>query len=673
MSYLVTGATGFIGRHLVAQLASRGATIHVLVRPGSEARFERLREFCGETGKYLVPLSGDLTESLAGVSAEARDALRGRIRHFFHLGAVYDLTATDDSMETANVLGTDHALALAADLRAGCFHLASSIAVAGEFPGTFSEQMFEEAVGLEHPYFRTKHESEALVRRQRKLPWRVYRPGMVVGHSATGYMDKIDGPYYFFKMLQKLRRTIPPWMPLVGLQGGEINLVPVDFVVRAMDHLAHLPDLDGQCFHLTDPRRRQVGEVLNLFAKAAHAPVMTLRLDSAMFSGLPQLLSAALTSVRPINRIVDEILRDLGLPKAVVKLLNYPTRFDSERTMQLLAPAGIRVPPLEDYAWRLWDYWERHLDPDLLLDRSLAGRVTGKVVVITGGSSGIGRATAMRVAEAGGIVVIIARDGDKLAAVHAEISAAGGICHTYSADLVDEAACDAVARRILVDHGCVDVLINNAGKSIRRAIENSYDRFHDFERLMRINYFAAVRLTLALLPSMAERRAGHVIAISSIAVLATSPRFAAYVASKSALEGFMNCAAAEYSERGVRFSVINMPLVRTPMTAPTRIYEKLPLITPEEAAELVCEAIIHQPKRLATKLGIFAQLMSFFAPKVTEIIESHAYRLFPESEAAKRGLHAEASGAVAPGDAETDARRSEEMLVFATLLRGIHW
>jgi NAD(P)-dependent dehydrogenase (short-subunit alcohol dehydrogenase family) len=672
MSYLVTGATGFIGRHLVAELARRGTAVHVLVRPGSERKFERLREFCGAAGASLVAVPGDLTEPFAGVSAEARAALRGRIAHLFHLGAVYDLTAADAAMESANVLGTDHALALAADLGVGCFHLASSIAVAGEFPGTFTEQMFDEAVGLEHPYFRTKHESEALVRRQAKVPWRVYRPGMVVGHSATGYIDKIDGPYYFFKMLQKLRRTIPPWMPLIGLEGGEINVVPVDFVARAIDHLAHLPDLDGQCFHLTDPRQRHVGEVLNLFAKAAHAPVMTLRLDSALFSGVPHLLGAALTSMRPINRIVDEILRDLGLPKAVVKLLNYPTRFDSERTMRLLAPAGIRVPPLEDYAWRLWDYWERQLDPDLLLDRSLAGRVAGKVVVITGGSSGIGRATALRVAEAGGIVVIVARDADKLRAVREEIAASGGTCHTYSADLVDDVACDAAAKQILADHGCVDVLINNAGKSIRRAIENSYDRFHDFERLMRINYFAAVRFTLALLPTMAQRRSGHVIAISSIGVLASSPRFAAYVASKAALEGFTNCAAAEYSERGVRFSVINMPLVRTPMTAPTRIYEKLPLISPEEAAELVCEAIIHQPKRLATKLGIFAQLMSFIAPKITEIIESHAYRLFPESEAAAGQAKLPGPASAEP-KAATDQQRSEEMLVFATLLRGIHW
>jgi NAD(P)-dependent dehydrogenase (short-subunit alcohol dehydrogenase family) len=674
MSYLVTGGTGFIGRHLIAELTKRGETVHVIVRARSVAKLESLRSFCEDRGSLVVAVNGDLTEPLLGVAPEERARLRGQVRHFLHLGAVYDLTAGDEALDMANVLGTDHALALADDLRVGCFHLVSSIASAGEYPGTFTEEMFDEAVGLDQPYFRTKHESEGLVRRQRKVPWRVYRPSMVVGHSASGYIDKVDGPYYFFKMLQKLRRTVPPWMPLVGLEGGEMNMVPVDFVARAIDYLVHLPDLDGQCFHLTDPRRRHVGEVLNLFAKAAHAPTMTMRLDSELFAGVPQMIRAALASIRPLNRIVDEVLRDLGLPKSIVELLNYPTTFDNERTTKLLAAAGIRVPPLEDYAWRLWDYWERHLDPDLSMDRSLSGRVNGKVVVITGGSSGIGKATAIRVAEAGAIVAIVARDEARLAAMRETITAAGGTIFTYSADLSEENACDAVVRQILADHGRVDVLVNNAGKSIRRAIENSYDRFHDFERLMRINYFAPVRLTLALLPSMVERRSGHVISVSSIGVLANSPRFSAYVASKAALEGFTNCAAAEYSERGVRFSVINMPLVRTPMTAPTKLYQKLPLITPEEAADIVCDAIIHQPKRLATKLGIFAQLMSFIAPKLTEIILSQAFRMFPESSAAHAALPAPDAAAV-PAKVEPAAedQPSEEMVVFATLLRGIHW
>jgi NAD(P)-dependent dehydrogenase (short-subunit alcohol dehydrogenase family) len=213
---------------------------------------------------------------------------------------------------------------------------------------------------------------------------------------------------------------------------------------------------------------------------------------------------------------------------------------------------------------------------------------------------------------------------------------------------------------VLAQFGHVDVLINNAGKSIRRAIENSYDRFHDYERLMRVNYFGAVRLMLAFLPSMASRRSGHIVNVSSIGVLSNSPRFSAYVASKAALEAFARCAAAEFGERGVRFTIVNMPLVRTPMSAPTRIYEQMPLIDAAEAADMLCDAVIHQPKRIATRLGVFAQLLNLFAPRLSEVVMTQAFRMFPESDAAG------GSKASAP-------RPTDEMIAFANIMRGIHW
>ena len=143
--------------------------------------------------------------------------------------------------------------------------------------------MFEEAEGLDHPYFMTKHESEKIVRKESKVPWTVYRPAMVAGDSRNGEMDKIDGPYYFFKLVQKLRNMLPPWMPTIGIEGGRINIVPVDFVVAATDFLAHLDGHDGECFHLVDPAPMRVGDVLNVFARAAHAPTMALRVNAALF------------------------------------------------------------------------------------------------------------------------------------------------------------------------------------------------------------------------------------------------------------------------------------------------------------------------------------------------------------------------------------------------------
>jgi len=320
------------------------------------------------------------------------------------------------------------------------------------------------------------------------------------------------------------------------------------------------------------------------------------------------------------------------------------------------------VPPLEDYAWRLWDFWERHLDPDLSLDRSLAGAVRGKVVLITGGSSGIGLATAERCASAGARVVIVARDPEKLEAARQQIAERGEV-HACACDITDAAASEALAKTLLADFGAVDVLVNNAGRSIRRAIDASFDRFHDFDRTMQVNYFAAIRLTMALLPSMLERGDGHVVNISSIGVLSNAPRFSGYVASKAALEAWTRCAAAEFADRGVTFTIINMPLVRTPMIAPTRIYEQMPVATTDEAADMVAEAIIDRPKRIATRLGLFSEVFYLAAPRLSEVVMNTAYKMFPDSGRTRGGAE----------DRPRETRPTPEAALFASLLRGVHW
>lgn len=663
MSYFVTGATGFIGRHLVANLLKRKGTIHVLVRRGSQKKLDALIERMAWDKKRIVPVLGDLAKPRLGVSAEKAAELKGKIKHFFHLAAIYDLAADGPSQLVANVEGTRNAVALAEAVNAGCFQYASSIAVAGLYPGTFREDMFDEAEDLDHPYFRTKHDAEKVVREECKRPYRIYRPGVVVGHSKTGEIDKIDGPYYFFGALKKLRETLPPWMPVIGIEGGRVNLVPVDYVADAIDHIAHKTGLNGGCFHLTDPDPRRIGEVLNLFARAGHAPQMTMRLDARMFSFVPGPLKAALGNLPPVKRFTGMLLRDMGIPRQVVKFVTYPTRFDCRETERALKGSGIRVPSLEDYAWRLWDYWERHLDPSLFVDRSLKGKVKGKVVLITGGSSGIGKAAALKVAAAGAITVIVARGEEELFATRDEIIKAGGTCHAYTCDLADMASCDALVEKVIAEHGGVDVLVNNAGRSIRRSIELSYDRFHDFERTMQLNYFGSLRLIMGFMPKMTERRRGHIINISSIGVLANSPRFSAYVASKAALDAFSRCAQGELSGKGIVFTTINMPLVKTPMIAPTKMYDSVPTLSPEEAADLIVQGIIERPSRIATRLGIFASVVNAVAPKAYELVMSTAFELFPDSAAAK-GIKGMREGEQAP---------TSEQIAFAAVMRGVHW
>ena len=662
MAYFVTGATGFIGRFLVANLLKRGQPIYVLIRKTSLGKLAAMRDEWGADEKQVIAVIGELGKKNLGVADADLKKLKGKIRDLFHLAAIYDLSASAAEQQIANVEGTRHAVQFAQTVHAGCFHHVSSIAAAGLYDGVFREDMFEEAEDLDHPYFKTKHDSEAIVRREYGRPFRIYRPGFVVGHSKTGYIDKIDGPYYFFKTLQKLRDLLPPWMPMIGIEGGRINIVPVDFVADALDYLAQKKGLDGKCFHLTDPAPHRIGEVLNLFAKAAHAPQMTMRLNARMFGFIPAPILYGIGSLSPIKRMVRAVLSDLGIPRDVFQFINWPTRYDNREATKALKGSGIAVPHLGTYAARLWDYWERNLDPDLFIDRSLSGRVKDKVVVVTGASSGIGRATALKMASAGAKVILVARGEEKLVETKKEIEDAGGRGWIFTCDVADMASCDAMVARVLKEHGGCDYLVNNAGRSIRRGVINSFDRFHDFERTMQLNYFGALRLIMGFLPKMIENKRGHIINISSIGVLSNAPRFSAYVASKSALDSFAACAASEFLDKGISFTTINMPLVRTPMIAPTKMYENVPTLSPEQAADLVVEAIVYKPVRIATRLGIFGAVSHAAAPRLTQILLNTAFNMFPDSSAAQGKKGGEAPQQLSP-----------EQMAFAQLTQGIHW
>lgn len=661
MHYFVTGATGFIGKRLVARLLQRkGAVVHFLIRRESEAKVAQLREFWGVGPSRALPVFGDLTEKKLGVSGDDIRALKGQVDHFYHLAAVYDLEADEESQVKVNIDGTRNTVEFARAISAGHFHHVSSIAAAGLYEGVFREDMFEEAENIDHPYFMTKHESEKIVRKECKLPWTVYRPAAVVGDSRTGEMDKIDGPYYFFKLIQRMRQILPPWMPSVGLEGGRINIVPVDFVVAALDHISHGQRAGGECFHLVDPTGYRVGDVLDILSKAAHAPKMNLFVNAALLGFIPKSVKKGLMALAPVRRVYRAVMQDLGLPEDMMTFVNYPTRFDCRLTLAALKGSGIECPNLRDYAWRLWDYWERHLDPDLHIDRSLKGTVGGKVVLVTGGSSGIGLAAAHKFAEAGATTIICGRDQDKLDEACAEAKAKGYAFVAYAADIADMADCDRFVQLLIQNHGGVDYLINNAGRSIRRAIESSYDRFHDFERTMQLNYFGCLRVTMGLLPGMVAKKRGHVVNISSIGVLTNAPRFSAYVASKAALDAWTRCASSEFADQGVTFTTINMPLVRTPMIAPTQIYKNVPTLAPEEAADMIAQACIFRPVRIATRLGVTGQVMHALVPRVAQIVMNTSFRMFPDSSAAK-------------GDKGARPQLSPEAIAMQQMMRGIHF
>jgi NAD(P)-dependent dehydrogenase (short-subunit alcohol dehydrogenase family) len=658
VNYLVTGGTGFIGRFLIQNLLARkGAVVHALIRESSKDKLEDLRERTGGSEENLIPVWGDITDE--GVIAPAAlKKLKGKIDHVFHLAAVYDMNMDDATADKFNNEGTRNVVQLVNSLGDQVtLHHASSVAVAGRhFVGIFTEEMFDEGQSLDHPYYRTKFQSEAIVREECTAPWRIYRPGMVVGSSETGEMDKIDGPYYFFKTLQKIRDKVPKWLPFLGIEGGSMPVAPVDYVANAMAHIAHQPKLDGKVFHLVQSPPPTIGDVLATFLEAGHGPEIAKRIRVPNLPRLPK-MARNLVNRLPLDGLEREISKTIGVPISLLTTINYQAVFDDRQARAALKGSRIKCPELHEYADKLWQYWEYHMDYDSDVSRKLAQRVRGQVVLITGGSSGIGFAAAKKLAAAGARVILVARTEDKLKETQQILQKHGGLAYYYPCDLSDLESIDAMADLVLKDHGHVDILINNAGRSIRRAVFESFDRFHDFERTMQLNYFGAVRLIMKLLPSMSKRKRGQIINISSIGVLANAARFSAYVASKSALDAFSRCLSAEVKAWNIDISTIYMPLVRTPMIAPTKLYDYVPTYSPEDAANMVCKAIVEKSKRIKTPLGATAELSYALWPKINDYVLSRGYLLFPSSSAAKGGK---------------EQRPTAEGIALATVLRGAH-
>ncbi|MET8430552.1 SDR family oxidoreductase [Nocardia sp. NPDC004860] len=669
VSYIVTGGTGFLGRRVVAALLERDpeAVVHALTREASVAKLRELAAGWGAEDR-VFPLVGDLAAPGLGLpeGADSRFSEAPRADHIIHLGAVYDMTADAEVTYAANVQGTRSVIDLALELGAVLHHV-SSVAVAGDHKGKFFEDDFDLGQGLHSPYHRTKFEAEKMVREAAGLRWRVYRPAIVAGDSRTGEMDKIDGPYYFFPAIAGLA-ALPSELPMPIPDLGATNIVPVDYVVDAMVELIGKPGLIGRTFHLTNPEPQPFTEIYNALARAAGAPTAI-----GTVPGSHTALNA-LGGLPGVPAVRDFLLERFGIPAEVAPHTSFESTFVSESTRAQLRGSGIEVPAFEDYAAALWKYWRANLDPDRA--RRIEGdRLAGRIVLITGASTGIGLATAHAVAKRGATVLMVARTEEDLNAAAAEVRAESGAAQAYICDITDEKSVELLVKQVLADHGHVDYVVNNAGRSIRRSVLNSTDRMHDFERTMAVNYFGAVRLILALLPSMRERRFGHFVNISSIAVQTKVPRFAAYVASKSALDNFSEIAAVENADAGITFTSVRMPLVRTAMIAPTDLYKSIPVHSPDQAADIVVRALEHRPSRIDTPIGTFAQVVDTVMPSVKRAILHQGFRMFGESKAARTPAPAAPVNAeTTPVNAETATEKPESrspLLALAPIVQPL--
>jgi len=622
-SYFVTGATGLIGARLVQNLLARPGTVYALVRDRSVARLGELADRFGAAGR-LVPVVGDL--ELPGLGA---GDLGVRIDHMFHVAAVYDPEVTPEAAQTTNVGGTEHAVQLANAASVGVFHYTSSNGVAGRYRGRFTEAMLDEGQVVDHPYFRSKQMAEKIVRATCQVPFRIYRPGITVGDSGTGWVTKADGAYFFFDAVTKLARLVPDWVPLVGPKGGPAHIVPVDFVAAAMDHIAHLPagTLLGDTFHLLDPHPVSVGEAINEIARVAGAPRFQYLVDLRVTRP-----AARIASMLPgAGQIKDAALRKIGIPPVVMDWRDFDAEFDTSNTDHALAGSGITCPPFADYAAQVYAYWWDVFATDRI-DSELRSVVSGRRVLVTGASSGIGRELSLALGRAGAIVLLLARREGELQQVRHDIAAAGGSAFAHPADLASPDDVRRVVKEILTDHGGVDIIVNNAGRSIRRPASAAYERMHDYHRTMDVNYFGPVQLTLALLPALSQTGNGHLLNISSIGLQADMARFTAYNASKAAFDAFSRSLAPEVHASGVRVTTVFMPLVRSPMSAPTAAFQHLPALTPAQAAQFVCRAIVRQPPRQSTQLGTIGEVMSAVAPRVLAALARMEYRLLPDTE-----------------------------------------
>lgn len=641
MRYVVTGGTGFIGRRVITRILSRepGAEVWVLVRRESLARFEQLAQNWDERVK---PLVGDLTAADLGLS-DTDIAELGDVSHVVHCAAIYDMTIGESEQRAANVDGTRAVADLARRLDATLHHV-SSIAVAGNHRGVFTEDDFDVAQDLPTPYHQTKFEAELLVRSTPGLRYRVYRPAVVVGDSQTGEMDKVDGPYYFFGVLARLA-ALPRFTPMMLPDSGRTNVVPVDFVVEAMVALMHIDGKDGETFHLTAPKTIGLREIYRGVAGEAGLPPLR--------GSLPRATAAPVLQARGRVKAVRNIIAtQLGIPGEVLDVVELRPTFTADNTTTALRGTGISVPEFSSYAPKLWRYWAQHLDPDRARRDDPAGPLVGKHVIITGASSGIGRASAIAIAERGACVFALARNGEALDDLVTEIRSAGGQAYAFTCDVTDSASVEHTVKDILGRFGHVDYLVNNAGRSIRRSVVNSTDRLHDYERVMAVNYFGSVRMVLALLPHWRERRFGHVVNVSSAGVQANSPKYSAYLPTKAALDAFSEVVGTETLSDHITFTNIHMPLVKTPMIAPSRKLNPVPPISAEHAAAMVVRGLVDKPARIDTPLGTVADFGTYLTPKLSRRVLHQLYLGYPDSAAARGQV-----GENPPGTADEPAQR----------------
>ena len=616
MIYFVTGGAGQIGRFLIPRLLERGGSVYMLVGDDELGEFARLRAAWGAGEGQLIPVTGDVSRIRLGVSQHFQGQLKHKLDHFFHLATEFDFAADGEAQARRNVDGVRRALGLAETLHAGCFHLLSSVAAVGRFVGLSDEQTFAEAPTLNNPYYVSYYYAERLVRAS-TLPWRIYRPGVVVGDSLDGATNGINGLYYFFEAIRSLGEALPPWLRGATPEGGSLNLVPVDYVGQALDHLAHLQQGDGECFLLTHPQGISAGQLLRLLVVLAGGPTLSVwsqRLPYGLLSGLrPGAAGYALS---------ERFLAPFGVPVEALELATSPTRYDGSKARELLEPADIHCPDVDEYVDVLWRYWLDRLS-DLnsrgpLLGRlvdgwygrrnhsALSREVSGKVVVVAGYPGQLAGSCAGKLSAAGAELILVGAGKRRLQSEADRLARGGARPKPYVCDLDEAAACARVARKILKNYGHVDVLLNisNQADGGAGAAGASSAAPGALAR-----HLGAMHLVHELSASMIARRQGHIVNVVA------RPR-GATLAARSAADLVSRLLAAELASCGVRFDYLALPEAGRSEGGARRWLADALWHAPDEAAERVLKALTARPARLIRALAMLGPAGQSVVPEL---------------------------------------------------------
>ncbi|MBR0838852.1 SDR family NAD(P)-dependent oxidoreductase [Bradyrhizobium liaoningense] len=627
--FVVTGASGFLGKQLLIELACRSSARHVfaLVGKSDPATLRNWLRARNVVPANLTVLPAQIHASDCGVSLEALGEFRNCDIHVIHCAAHYDLDDDDwNKCFDTNVTGTANAIALARRIGAVSFNLVSTIAVAGEYPGVWTESHFREAKRWSNNYGRTKYQAEGLVREAGLPATKIFRLGVLVGDTQTGTYFKPDGIYKFFPALNGALRYLPSGMPLPSIGWANIPICPVDHAARVIASLATQANTGLSVHHVFEDTSYSVDDILEIFVKSAdHDGFVVPTGSSHILTWLGELTRHD----RVLDRLKDELLdalKELDVPTNLLKELRQPTQFINVETSRRLASMGITSPELPDYAPRLWRAWQagrtiqrRHQTATHFEDRN---------VLLTGGTSGIGKAIARKLALRKANIVVLARNRDAFEKLRISLGNPGvEKLRFIDCDLLNDSAISDALAELSRDKWIPDVFIHAAGLSVAREFLKMSAQADETKRMTQVNFLSAVTLLRSLLPGMIDRGGGHVVALSSISSEMDVAEYASYSASKTALDQFFTSLRSELLGKGIRFGTLHLPLVKSPMTNRNIKLRNFPMMSEDAAASRVIEAILAGRFRTSMPYGkVFAVMKSIF-PRGSLVLSTVMWRI----------------------------------------------